>query len=171
MIRMIRMPRALTLRCRSVRCSCGMCCWCCWAVLGGRAGEYSGLQLGRSKEQVSAMESERGGDVRYQLFLCPAGPDMGSVHAASPCLRAPCTPAPSPSLRLCPLWCHERGRNCCDLSDEATLLLLCLRLLSQPCACVRASGAQAHTMRVRRLTLAQGVCESCCSARRAWPCG
>ena len=50
-----------------------------WALLlaSARAGDYSGQQLGRSKQQVSTMESERAGDVRYQLFHCQAGPDIG----------------------------------------------------------------------------------------------
>lgn len=52
------------------------------------------------------MESERGGDVRYQMFHCHAGPDIGPVSsppclrvvAASPCCRLPLLPCRCPPL-------------------------------------------------------------------------
>ena len=62
------------------------------------------------------MESERGGDVRYQMFHCHAGPDIGPVSsppllaAASPCCRAVAPLSP----RLCALWWLQwRANRCC----------------------------------------------------------
>jgi histone acetyltransferase 1 len=45
---------------------------------GQLLGDYTGHELRRGKQLVSAMESERGGHVRFQLFRANAGPDIGS---------------------------------------------------------------------------------------------
>ena len=42
-------------------------------------GDYSSYGLGRTREQHAAVESERGGDVRYEVFEIQAGPEMGCV--------------------------------------------------------------------------------------------
>ena len=42
-------------------------------------GDYSSYGLGRTREQHAAVESERGGDVRYEVFEIQAGPEIGCV--------------------------------------------------------------------------------------------
>ena len=45
---------------------------------GTRVGDYSGYALGRSKPEHGAVESERGGDVRYEVYSIRAGADIGA---------------------------------------------------------------------------------------------
>jgi len=46
---------------------------------GSLIGDYSGFALGRSRDEHAAVETQRGGDVRYQVFEVSAGPDIGST--------------------------------------------------------------------------------------------